>query len=132
MEAACEPMASARFDSRERMVLPEPVQRFLLAVLTEGMQISAVLLIEHTGGFVVDGANDQWKSFSSVPRSPTGPELSGTHVNPNGAAASRDCAMSSPSVTLHKWGYDYPASRTPQGYTSPIHFQLARPVCRTL
>jgi len=74
LEAARRPPTPARFDARELVGLPAPVQRYFRAVLNDGAPIVAAARVEHAGTFNMGEAADQWKPFTShqrvVTRSP--------------------------------------------------------------
>jgi len=58
----------ARFDMRELEGLPEPVQRYFRAVLTDGQPIIAAATIEMTGTMNMSATAEQWKPFTSRQR----------------------------------------------------------------
>jgi hypothetical protein len=68
LEAARLPIEPRTFDRRELEGLPEPVQRYLRAVLRDGQPIVAAVSVEHTGTFNGSEATPQWKSFTSTQR----------------------------------------------------------------
>jgi hypothetical protein len=68
LEAARLPIEPKTFDRRELEGLPEPVQRYLRAVLLDGQPIVAAVSVEHTGTFNTSEAAAQWKPFTSTQR----------------------------------------------------------------
>jgi hypothetical protein len=68
LEAARRPIEPTTFDRRELEGLPEPVQRYLRAVLQDGQPIVAAVSVEHTGTFNTGEAAAQWKPFTSTQR----------------------------------------------------------------
>lgn len=70
LAAAQEPVKPVRYDAaRELAGLPEPVQRFFRAALTDGQPMIAGLTITHAGTFnlAAEGA-ERWKPFTSSQR----------------------------------------------------------------
>ena len=57
-----------RFDADELEGLPDPVQRYLRAVLTDGQPIIAAATIEMTGTVNMSASAELWKPFSSRQR----------------------------------------------------------------
>jgi hypothetical protein len=68
LEAARLPIEPKTFDRRELEGLPEPVQRYLRAVLQDGQPIVAAVSVEHTGTFNSSEATQRWKRFTSTQR----------------------------------------------------------------
>jgi len=62
------PVSYERFDSRELEGLPEPVQGYFRAVLTEGQSIVSALTIDMAGTFNPSAAGEQWKTFTARQR----------------------------------------------------------------
>ena len=60
--------STARFDSRELLDLPAPVQRYFRAVLKEGQPIVTSLTIDMAGTFNMSIADERWKRFTSGQR----------------------------------------------------------------
>lgn len=58
----------ARFDARELEGLPEPVQRYFRAVLTDGQPIIGAASIEMAGKINMSATAEQWKPFTSHQR----------------------------------------------------------------
>ena len=58
----------ARYDSRELVGLPAPVQRYFRAVLREGQPIIAAATVELAGTFNMSSTGEQWKPFTSRQR----------------------------------------------------------------
>jgi hypothetical protein len=58
----------ARFDAHELEGLPAPVQRYFLAVLTDGQPIIGAVTIEMAGTMNMSTTAEQWKPFTSVQR----------------------------------------------------------------
>ncbi|MFM2399409.1 MAG: hypothetical protein RL341_1566 [Pseudomonadota bacterium] len=56
----------ATFSARELEGLPEPVQRFFRAALTEGQPLVTGVRLAHTGTFNMGQNADQWKPFTST------------------------------------------------------------------
>ncbi len=56
------------YDVRELEGLPEPVQRFFKAVLTDGQPLVAGVRLSHAGTFNMGTTSDQWKPFTSTQR----------------------------------------------------------------
>lgn len=61
-----------RYDVRELVGLPAPVQRYFSAVLTDGQPIVTAATIEMIGRFNMSATGEQWRSFSSRQRVSTG------------------------------------------------------------
>ncbi|WP_200779097.1 DUF6920 family protein [Desulfonauticus submarinus] len=55
-----------RYNSKELIGLPPPVQRYFRAVLTEGQPIISAVTIKHTGTFNISPTDEQWKPFTSI------------------------------------------------------------------
>ncbi len=68
LEAARVPLAVARYDARELLGLPAPVQRYLRAALTDRQAIITAVSIRHAGTFNMSGTAEQWKPFTSQQR----------------------------------------------------------------
>lgn len=69
MEAARVAPATAFYDSASELPgLPEPVQRFFRAALSDGQAIVAAATVEHRGRFNMGEATDRWKPFTSRQR----------------------------------------------------------------
>jgi hypothetical protein len=58
----------SRFDAGELEGLPQPVQRFLRAVLKDGQAIIVAAEVEHRGSFNMGQGTDEWKPFVSHQR----------------------------------------------------------------
>ena len=58
----------ARVDFAELVGLPEPVARYLRAVLREGQPLVAAADFAHDGTFNMGETTDQWKAFTSTQR----------------------------------------------------------------
>jgi hypothetical protein len=58
----------ARFDSRDRLDMPAPVQRYFRAVLKEGQPMVAAVTIEMAGTFNMSATTEQWKPCTSQQR----------------------------------------------------------------
>ncbi|MDP2015822.1 DUF6544 family protein [Hydrogenophaga sp.] len=63
-----QPPFPTRFDARELVGLPAPVQRFFRAVLKDGQPIIAEATIEMTGTLNMSATGEQWKPFTSQQR----------------------------------------------------------------
>jgi hypothetical protein len=59
------PPRSAHYNVAELVGLPEPVQRYFRAVLTNGQPIITQASIEMTGSFNLSATDDQWRTFTS-------------------------------------------------------------------
>ena len=74
LEAARVPHAVTRYDARELLGLPAPVQRYFRAALTDGQAIVTAVSIRHAGTFNMSATAEQWKPFTSqqrdIPRRP--------------------------------------------------------------
>ena len=68
LEAARQPHAVARYDTRELEGLPAPVQRYFRAALTDGQAIVTAVSIRHAGTFNMSTSGEQWKPFTSQQR----------------------------------------------------------------
>ncbi len=68
LEAARVPHAVERYDARELLGLPAPVQRYFRAALTDGQAIITAVSIEHAGTFNMSATAEQWKPFTSQQR----------------------------------------------------------------
>ena len=68
LEAARVPLAVARYDARELLGLPAPVQRYFRAALTDGQAIVTAVSIRHAGTFNMSATAEQWKPFTSQQR----------------------------------------------------------------
>ena len=68
LEAARVPLAVARYDARELLGLPAPVQRYFRAALTDGQAIVTAVSIRHAGTFIMSATAEQWKPFTSQQR----------------------------------------------------------------
>ena len=68
LEAARVPHAVVRYDSRELLSLPAPVQRYFRAALTDGQAIITAASIRHAGTFNTSATAEQWKPFTSQQR----------------------------------------------------------------
>jgi hypothetical protein len=68
LEAARQPLRTARYDARELDGLPPPVQRYFRAVLKVGQPMVAAASMEHDGTFNMSEAGEQWKPFTSTQR----------------------------------------------------------------
>ena len=68
LEAARQPHAVARYDTRELEGLPAPVQRYFRAALTDGQAIVSAVSIRHAGTFNMSTSGEQWKPFRSHQR----------------------------------------------------------------
>ena len=68
LEAARQPHATARYDTRELENLPAPVQRYFRAALTDGQAIVTAVSIRHAGTFNMSTSGEQWKPFTSQQR----------------------------------------------------------------
>ena len=68
LEAARTPPRTARYDAREIVGLPEPVQRFFRAVLKDGQPIVTAASLTHTGSMNMSATGEQWKPFTSKQR----------------------------------------------------------------
>ncbi len=68
MEAARVPHAVARYDARELLGLPAPVQRYFRAALTDGQAVITAVSIRHAGTFNMSATAEQWKPFTSQQR----------------------------------------------------------------
>ncbi|MFM9928322.1 DUF6544 family protein [Variovorax sp. H27-G14] len=56
------------YDPRELEGLPEPVQRYFRAVLSDGQPIIDAVTIEMAGTFNLSHTGEQWKPFTSIQR----------------------------------------------------------------
>jgi hypothetical protein len=65
LEAAREPLALERVDFRELEGLPDPVQRFFRAVMTNGQPIVRRVEIGHSGSFNLSASGPMWRPFTS-------------------------------------------------------------------
>lgn len=72
LEAGRTPLQPARFDPRELVGLPPPVQRYFRIALTDGMPLVSAVSVDHTGTFNMGETTDQWKPFTSTQRVITG------------------------------------------------------------
>ena len=68
LEAARVPHAVTRYDARELLGLPAPVQRYFRAALTDGQAIVTAVSIRHAGTFNMSATAEQWKPFTSQQR----------------------------------------------------------------
>jgi hypothetical protein len=68
LEAASVPHAVVRYDAREIVDLPAPVQRYFRAALTDGQAIIAAVSIQQAGTFSMSATAEQWKPFTSQQR----------------------------------------------------------------
>lgn len=68
LEAARMPHAVARYDSRELVGLPAPVERYFRAALTDGQYVIASVSLRHAGTFNMSAGAEQWKPFTSQQR----------------------------------------------------------------
>lgn len=59
------PSLPTRFDAKELVGLPEPVQRYFRAVLTDGQAMIDAASIEMTGSMNMSAAAEQWRPFTS-------------------------------------------------------------------
>ncbi len=57
-----------RYDSRELVGLPAPVQRYFLAVLKEGQPVIRVATLDLAGTFNMSSVGEQWRPFTSRQR----------------------------------------------------------------
>ena len=62
------PHAVARYDARELLGLPAPVQRYFRAALTDGQALISAVSIGHAGTFNMSATAEQWKPFTSQQR----------------------------------------------------------------
>jgi hypothetical protein len=60
--------ATACYDVRETAGLPEPVQRYFRAVLTDGQPVVSAATIRMTGSFNMSASGERWRPFTSVQR----------------------------------------------------------------
>lgn len=65
LEAGGPPAPPLRYDQRELVGLPAPVQRYFQAVLPPGQPMAAGVRIEHTGAFNLGEAGSRWAPFTS-------------------------------------------------------------------
>ena len=65
VDAAGRRPSPARFDARELVGLPAPVQRYFRTALTDGQPIIAAADIEMTGTINLSATAEQWKPFTS-------------------------------------------------------------------
>jgi hypothetical protein len=63
--AARMPVTPQKVDFRELEGLPQPVQGFFRAVLSEGQPMVAGVQVQHSGRFRMGDAGDKWKPFTS-------------------------------------------------------------------
>lgn len=69
LEAVRRAPMPASYDARRELEgLPEPVQRYFRAVLTDGAPIVAAARVEHRGSFNASEASEAWKPFTSRQR----------------------------------------------------------------
>jgi len=68
LDAARQPVATARFDGAELDSLPEPVQRFFSAALTPGQPMVIGVRLRHSGEFNMGQTKPAWKPFESSQR----------------------------------------------------------------
>jgi hypothetical protein len=68
LEGARTPHPVTRYDTREIVGLPEPVQRYFQAVLVDGQAIVAAVSVNHVGTFNMSESAEQWKPFMSQQR----------------------------------------------------------------
>ena len=68
LEAARVPHAVVRYDPRELLRLPAPVQRYFRAALTDRQAVIAAVSIGHAGTFNMSANAEQWKPFTSQQR----------------------------------------------------------------
>ena len=62
------PSATRHYDAHELEGLPEPVQRYFRAVLTDGQPIVCAVTIEMAGSINMSATAEQWKPFTSTQR----------------------------------------------------------------
>ncbi len=68
LNAARRPVTEERYSAAELASLPEPVQRYFRASLTEGQRIVSAAQVEHEGTFNMSETGEQWKAFTSSQR----------------------------------------------------------------
>lgn len=68
LEAARVAPSPARYDAREIVGLPAPVQRFFRAALRDGQPIVSAASVTHTGSMNMSETGEQWKPFTSKQR----------------------------------------------------------------
>ncbi|HRD92844.1 MAG TPA: hypothetical protein PL117_06175 [Accumulibacter sp.] len=68
LDAARQAVLPARFDARELVGLPDPVQRYFRLALTVGQPLLRALVVEHSGSFNIARSGDNWKPFTSGQR----------------------------------------------------------------
>jgi hypothetical protein len=66
LEAERLPGARKKYDSKELIGLPAPVQSYFQAVLEDGQPIVEAVDIEQSGTFNMSATGEQWKRFSSI------------------------------------------------------------------
>lgn len=71
VEARADPARPTRYDARELIGLPAPVQRYFRAALRDGQPIIAAATIDIAGRFNMSASGEQWKSFTSWQRAVT-------------------------------------------------------------
>lgn len=68
LEGARMPHPVTRYDAREIVGLPGPVQRYFQAALVDGQAIVAAVSVNHVGTFNMSESAEQWKPFTSQQR----------------------------------------------------------------
>ena len=71
LEAARLPAPLSRYDAREIIGLPAPVQRYFRAVLRDGQPLIATATFELAGTINMSATGEQWKPFTSTQRAVT-------------------------------------------------------------
>ena len=68
LDGARTPHPVTRYDAREIVGLPGPVQRYFQAALVDGQAIVAAVSVNHVGTFNMSESAEQWKPFTSQQR----------------------------------------------------------------
>ena len=68
LEATRLPAPAGRYDAREIIGLPAPVQRYFRAVLKDGQPLIATATFELAGTINMSATGEQWKPFTSTQR----------------------------------------------------------------